>query len=112
MRQHRGGEYRQRQNGQNIWTYPKSIVSPGSPRDLVALGQGVLVHRSWAFLSTQPKPDLHVVPPSQPDAGSLQHIQSLQCPMGADGLLESSGAPFTRAQAGNVCSPGSLSLEC
>lgn len=64
MRQHRRGEYRHRWTGQSIWTYPKNVVGPGSTRDLIALGQGALVYRSWAFLGTYPKEDLHVVPPS------------------------------------------------
>lgn len=33
---HRRGEYRHRWNAQSIWTYPKSVVGPGSPRDLVS----------------------------------------------------------------------------
>lgn len=53
-----------REAGWGIWTYPKSVVGPGSPRDLVALSQGALVHRCWAFLGAYPRPHLHVAPPS------------------------------------------------
>ena len=53
-----------REAGQSIWIYPKSVVGPGSPRDLVALSQGALVHTRWDFLGTYPIPHLHVVPPS------------------------------------------------
>lgn len=38
----------------------------------------------------------------QPETANLQVIQSLQCPMGADGPLESSGTPLTRVQGGGV----------